>query len=511
MTDAAARVTRAVPTFDPVPSRRPAATAVLAVATEAPGDATAIGVPVAADGAVPRERGALDRATLEASGFDAGVGETLLLPRADGPTVVEIGVGTRADLDAAAIRDAAAAFARAAAKHARLTVDLTGVASKVEAEVAGQAVVEGVVLARYRYRAFVAKPDDVPFAALTLVTTPERVAAMTAGMERGAVLARAVTTARDLCNTPGTHLTARRLAEVATEIAAETGLGIEVFDEQQLAEMGCGGLLGVNAGSGEPARLIKLTYRPAAAPAGHLGLVGKGIMYDAGGISLKPSDAMHAAMKLDMSGAAAILGAMSTLRDLGCPAAVTGWLMCTDNMPSGTATRLGDVLTIRGGKTVEVVNADAEGRLVMADGLVLAVEEGVDAIVTIATLTGAALRTFGTAYAALLGNNPDLVAQVRSAGAAADEPAWELPLVRKYRRKLDSAIADIKNMGGVDAGTITAGLFLEDFVVGRPFAHLDMCGPMMADADDGWRSTGATAYGTRLLAELAVAFRPPAG
>jgi leucyl aminopeptidase len=283
------------------------------------------------------------------------------------------------------------------------------------------------------------------------------------------------------------------------------------LDEQQLAEMGCGGLLGVNAGSAQPARLIKLTYRPAGEPAGHLGLVGKGIMYDAGGISLKPSDAMHAAMKLDMSGAAAILGAMSTLRDLGCPAAVTGWLMCTDNMPSGTATRLGDVLTIRGGKTVEVVNADAEGRLVMADGLVLAVEEGVDAIVTIATLTGAALRTFGTAYAALLGNNRDLAEQVRAAGAATDEPAWELPLVRKYRRKLDSPIADIKNMGGVDAGTITAGLFLEDFVAGTPFAHIDMCGPMMTEADDGWRSAGATAFGTRLLAELAVAFRPPSG
>ncbi len=509
MTDSAARETRAVPAFDPIPSRRPAATAALAVATEVPADVTAIGVPVASDGAVPRERGALDRATLEASGFDAGVGETLLLPRADGPTIVEIGVGKRADLDAAAIRDAAAAFARAAAKHARLAVDLTGVASEVEAEVAGQSVVEGVVLARYHYRAFVARPSDVPLAALTLVTTPERVAAVTAGMKRGAVLARAVTTARDLCNTPGTHLTARRYAEVATEIAAETGLGTEVFDEQQLAEMGCGGLLGVNAGSAEPARLIKLTYRPAGEPAGHLGLVGKGIMYDAGGISLKPSDAMHAAMKLDMSGSAAILGAMSTLRDLGCPAAVTGWLMCTDNMPSGTATRLGDVLTIRGGKTVEVVNADAEGRLVMADGLVLAVEEGVDAIVTIATLTGAALRTFGTAYAALLGNNRDLAEQVRAAGAAADEPAWELPLVRKYRRKLDSPIADIKNMGGVDAGTITAGLFLEDFVAGTPFAHIDMCGPMMTEADDGWRSAGATAYGTRLLAELAVRFRPP--
>ncbi len=198
--------------------------------------------------------------------------------------------------------------------------------------------------------------------------------------------------------------------------------------------MGCGGLLGVNAGSHEEARLIKLTYTPSGRSRGHLALVGKGIMYDAGGISLKPSDAMHALMKLDMSGAGDIFGAMTTLRDLGCKATVTGYLMCTDNMPSGTATRLGDVLTIRGGKTVEVVNADAEGRLVMADGIVLAVEDGADAIVTVATLTGAAMRTFGSALAPVLGNSPDLVAQLRAAGDAVDEPLWELPLVKAYRR-----------------------------------------------------------------------------
>ena len=183
--------------------------------------------------------------------------------------------------------------------------------------------------------------------------------------------------------------------------------------------------------------------------------------------------------------------------------------MCTDNMPSGTATRLGDVLTIRGGKTVEVVNADAEGRLVMADGIALAVEDGVDAIVTIATLTGAAMRTFGSALAPVMGNDPELVTRLRAAGDATDEPLWELPLVRKYRRQLDSKIADIKNMGGVDAGSITAGLFLEDFVAGTPFGHLDICGPMVTDTDDAWRPTGATAFGTRLLGSFAVDFLPP--
>jgi leucyl aminopeptidase len=238
--------------------------------------------------------------------------------------------------------------------------------------------------------------------------------------------------------------------------------------------------------------------------------VGKGIMYDAGGISLKPSDAMHAAMKLDMSGAATIVAAMAALRDLGCRTQVTGYLMCTDNMPSGTALRLGDVLTIRGGTTVEVVNADAEGRLVMSDGIVLATELEPDAIVTIATLTGAAMRTFGTERAALLGTHDGLLAQVEAAAEATDEKVWQLPMERAYRPLLDSAIADIKNLGGENAGTITAALFLDEFTAGIPFAHLDICGPMMVTSDDSWRSTGATGFGARLLLQLACDFTRPA-
>jgi leucyl aminopeptidase len=499
--------TRAGDAFDLIPSwttEHPARV----IVREAPTDrAPVIGVPIFTDGAIP-ERGALDRATLEISGFSADVGQTLILPRVDGPTVVEVGLGRRADLGAAGLRDAAAAFARSASRHEHLTIDLRGIRD-IAAEDLGQAVAEGVLLARYRYRVFRSVPSEPELATLTIVVAADRVDAVTEGARRGAILARAANLARDLGNAPGTHLTARRLATVSESIGAQTGLGVEVFDQEALIALGCGGLLGVNAGSDEPARMIKLTYRPATAPTGHLGLVGKGIMYDAGGISLKPSDAMHALMKLDMSGAGAILAAMTTLRDLDCPTAVTGWLMCTDNMPSGTATRLGDVLTIHGGKTVEVVNADAEGRLVMADGLVLAVEDHVDAVVTVATLTGAALRTFGAALAPVLGNDPGLVDQLRVAGEATDEPLWELPLVPAYRRKLDSKIADIKNMGGENAGTITAGLFLQDFVADTPFGHLDICGPMVTDTDDGWRSIGATGFGTRLLAAFATEFQPP--
>ena len=185
------------------------------------------------------------------------------------------------------------------------------------------------------------------------------------------------------------------MASVAERLGGAAGLGVEVFDEPALWELGCGGLLGVNAGSHDEPRMIKLTYRPDGEPAGHLTLVGKGIMYDSGGISLKPADGTHATMKNDMSGAGAVLAAMTALPAIGCRTAVTGYLMCTDNMPSGTALKMGDVITMRGGTTVEVTNTDAEGRLVMGDALVLATEEPTDAIVDIATLTGAALRALG--------------------------------------------------------------------------------------------------------------------
>jgi leucyl aminopeptidase len=272
--------------------------------------------------------------------------------------------------------------------------------------------------------------------------------------------------------------------------------------------MGCGGLLGVNAGSVDPPRMIRLRYQPSTVDgrAKRLTLVGKGIMYDSGGIALKPADAVHATMKNDMSGAGAILAAMAVLRELDCPTAVTGYLMCTDNMPSGSATKLGDVLTIRGGTTVEVVNTDAEGRLVMADALVLATEEPVDAIVDIATLTGACMRALGTQVAGLFGNDQPLVDRVRAAAEAVDEPVWQLPVAHRYRSELDSDVADIKNLGGPNGGAIHAALFLEEFVGGRPWAHLDIAGTAQAEKASGWRTPGCTGFGARLLAELACGF-----
>jgi len=299
---------------------------------------------------------------------------------------------------------------------------------------------------------------------------------------------------------------------------ADAGLGgiSEVFDGDALAKLGCGGLLGVNAGSVEPPRMVKLTYRPANAggePAkatGHLVMAGKGITYDSGGINLKPGDAMHGVMKMDMAGAAAVLAAMSALAALGCPTAVTGYLMCTDNMPSGSAQKMGDVLTIRGGKTIEVLNTDAEGRLILADALALAVEDHPDAIVNIATLTGACLRALGDQIAGVLGNHQGFIDQVAAAARSTDESVWQLPLDKRYRKQLDSPIADMKNMGADSPGAITAALFLAEFVGDVPWAHLDICGPMCADADESWRPKGATGFGARLLIDLALNFTRPA-
>lgn len=489
------------------PSLDPPSAVNVSVASSVPTSATAVVVPVAADGAPPSELG-VDRAALTAAGFAGRLGQTLVLPRADGPTLVAVGIGDPARVDAARLRDAAASFTRASASHARLAISLVNTGAVAPAD-AARAVVEGVLLARYSYDPFHTRPATVPLVDLTLVASADRADDVRRGAKEGRLTSEACMLTRDVGNAPPSYMTAVRLADVAQHVAASHGLEIEVFDRQALIELGCGGLLGVD-GSVEEPRMIKLTYRPRGTNRGHLALVGKGIMYDAGGINVKPGDAMHLLMKHDMAGAGAILGAMSVMAALDCPTTVTSYLMCTDNMPSGSAMKMGDVLRIHGGKTVEVQNTDAEGRLVMADALVLATErDQPDAIVDIATLTGAALRALGPKMAVVIGNDQALVDQVVGAATRTDERVWQLPLEHAYRGQLNSEIADLKNMGDdANAGAITAALFLEDFVDGRPWAHLDIAGTMSVGADDGWRSWGATGFGARLLLDLARTFAP---
>lgn len=473
------------------------------IARSTPKDVAAVAVPVAASGTVPKAVG-LNRAALTAAGFEAKPGQTLVIPAASGPATIAVGIGDAGKLTAKVLRDAAAAAVRAAGQRASLATSLADLEG-VDGADAGQAVVEGALLAAYRFRGRKTDAAKPVLTSLTLTVGQKRSAGVKLGAQRGEVTAAAAALARDLANTPPADLTARMMAERAVEVAAATGLGVEVFNRDQLLAMGCGGMVGVNAGSVEPPRMVRLTYTPAK-PSGHLALVGKGVMYDSGGISLKPSDGMHGMMKMDMSGAAAVLATMSALAALGCRAQVTGYLMCTDNLPSGSAMKLGDVLTFRNGKTAEILNTDAEGRLVLADGLSLAVESKPDAIVDIATLTGACVAALGQKMAGVFTNDDDFVARVKAAAAAADEPIWQLPLEKGYRNLIDSNVADMKNVGGPYGGAIIAALFLSEFVGDIPWAHLDIAGPMNSDADNGWLTKGATAFGTRLLIELATSF-----
>jgi leucyl aminopeptidase len=494
--------------FTPIPSFTTVPPAAVTTSATVPTTVDAVGVLVASAGEVPDALGT-DRATLTGAGFTAAVGATLPLPATDQVLRVAVGLGDAGALDAVAVRDAAAAFGRATSAHPRLAL-VVGDLGSLPAGEAAQAIVEGILLARYQYDVLRRAPKATPLAELTLVCDDGSADAVTTGAARGQSFARATMLARDLANSPHSHLSATTLADLAGDLAPETGLTVEVFGKEQLVAMGCGGLLGVNAGSTEPPRMIKLSYRPTAEPSGHLALVGKGIMYDSGGLSLKPGDEVHAQMKNDMSGAAAVFAAMATLATVDCPTAVTAWLMCTDNMPSGTAMALGDVITIRGGTTVEVVNTDAEGRLVMADALVLATEDGADAIVDIATLTGACMRALGTKVAGVMGNHQALIEQVRRAADATDEPVWPLPLEQRYRPDIASTVADIKNLGTANGGAIHAALFLAEFVGDVPWAHIDIAGTAQTPADVLWHTAGCSGFGARLLVQLALDFEVPA-
>lgn len=497
------RAVSVAPDFDPAPSASTQPT--VDVTTQSP-SGSVVGVLVTSTGDVPAVLPS--REVMAAAGFTATRGSTLLVP--GDPVVIAVGVAEPESLTTADVRDLAATFALAARGHADLTLRLDTLDEvSVPPEWFGAAV-EGAILARYEFTGL--RPaTSTPLRTLTLVSAGEALQDAREGARRGAVLARATCISRDLANCPPAHLTAQRLGDVALRLGGEAGLHVETFDRSQLLQLRCGGLLGINGGSHDEPRMITITYAPQS-PRTSLALVGKGIMYDSGGISLKPADGTHATMKNDMSGAGAVLAAMLVLGELGCDVEVTGYLMCTDNMPSGTALKMGDVITARNGMTVEVANTDAEGRLVMMDALVLAAEKKPAAIVDIATLTGASMRALGTLVAAVLGNDSAVIGQVLDAANRTDERAWELPLERAYRPMLDSDVANISNLGGtgVLAGAITAALFLETFVDGTPWAHIDIAGTAQADPPGSWRPRGCTGFGARLLAQFALSFQPPA-
>ena len=480
-------------------------TIAFALVKDVPDDAEVLGVPVFA-GAFAGPGAELDPDFLVERGFEGKKGETLAIPADDGTTVIAIGMGDPDGVDAEALRQAAACLVRAAWKDARIATTLLAAApAELDRGRAARAIAEGATMASYRFIQYKADPKPSRLEHIDVVGGGG--ARVQAALELGARVGDAVNLARDLVNTPAGDLPPSRLADIATEIAEREGLGITVWDEVTIANEGLGGLGGVARGSDEPPRLLRLEYAPPGARA-TLALVGKGITFDSGGLSLKTADGMET-MKTDMGGAAAVLAAMSVLPSFGPKVRVLAYIPTTENMPSGKAIKPGDVLKIRNGKTVEVLNTDAEGRLILADGLSLAVEEGVDAIVDVATLTGACQVALGMKIAGLMTNNDDWQTQVQDAAARAGEKVWPLPLLPEYRKLIDSEVADIKNTAGRYGGAITAGLFLKEFVADVPWAHLDIAGPARADSDDGYIQKGGTGVAVRTLVETVAGFKKP--
>ncbi len=450
----------------------------------------------------------LDWAVLESRGFEAKVGQAMIVSGGARPTAV-VGLGPRDGVDSAAVRRAGAGLARAAKRVERASVSgLVELPDSVDRAAAAQALAEGVVLGAYQFTALKTEPEPSHLKSVAVVATGGK--KVQAALDVGVAIGEATGAARDLVNRPGGELTPAVLARTASSMAKRAGLQVKVMDLAAIKRAKLGGLLGVNRGSTQQPRFVEINYQPKGRRTGFLALVGKGITFDAGGLSIKNSQGMMT-MKSDMAGAAAVIAAMSALPAVAPTAKVVAYLPMTDNMLGGDASRPGDVLTIRNGTTVEVLNTDAEGRLILADALSVASAAKPDAIVDLATLTGACMVALGKKVAGLMGNHDGWIDQVRAAADAAGESVWPLPLPAEYRRDLDSTVADLKNIGGSHGGALTAGLFLKEFVAdGIPWAHLDIAGPSFADAEWGENPKGGTGFGVRTLVQLVSTFQKPA-
>ena len=442
---------------------------------------------------------------LGASGTPEEVHTIASLGAVKAPVVVAVGLGP-APSDGPVDSDILARAAGVALRSLSSRPEGAGrvlLALPAQTDAEAEAVALGAWLGSYsfgRYRTGDGKKSD---------TTTELVLASSAAgsdkaVERATVLAQAVFLTRDLVNTAPTDLVPEDLAATAREVAEQAGLQIEVLDERALSEGGYGGLIGVGQGSANPPRLVRLSHtHPEATRT--VAFVGKGITFDSGGLSLKPAGSMDW-MKSDMAGAASVLAAMRAIAALNLKVNAVGYLAVAENMPSGTAQRPSDVLTIYGGKTVEVLNTDAEGRLVLADALVRAQEDEPDLVVDIATLTGAQLVALGTRVFAVMSNDDDVRSQVVSAASSAGEASWPMPLPEELRSGLDSSVADIANVAGERwGGMLSAGVFLKEFIEdGVKWAHLDIAGPSFNQGGPyGYTSKGGTGAGTRTLVRIA--------
>ena len=471
--------------------------------------------PLGAGAAVDEALGGLLSRLMGRGDFRGKQGETLVVYPGDAAFPAErvllVGVGKREDFAMQSLRKAVGAAVRQAERLRvrEMTLALGHLDRKSEhmgGHIAARGAVEGAVLAAWDYRDLKTEtpPDDDPevrLEALTLLARDEDEAQeMKAGADVGRIVAEAENLARELAAKPGNIATPTHLAETARRIAEEGGMEITVLDRAGMEAEGMRGILAVAAGSEEEPRFIVLEYRGGAKGSAPVALVGKGVTFDTGGISIKPAQKMEE-MKYDMSGAAAVLGAMQAVARLRPKVNVVALIPSTENLLSGKATKPGDVIRMYSGKTVEVINTDAEGRLILADALAYAQKYSPRAMIDAATLTGAVVIGLGHEAIGLMGNDGDLMDEVRAVGERTGERCWPLPLWDEFRKQIESDVADIKNTGGRPAGTITAGWFLKEFVGDVPWVHLDIAGTAYRDEPAPYLRKGPTGVPTRLFIE----------
>nr|WP_246242339.1 leucyl aminopeptidase [Flexivirga aerilata] len=459
---------------------------------------------------------ALDRAAqehvdnaLEALSATGAADEIVRLPGV--PGVDGLVVVSGSGLDSAPTTDDVEAVRRAAGAATRaLRGKAKAVAFAFPAETTELVVAtgEGALFGAYEFDAYRSTKTATPIAKVTVLSPLAKDKAVRAGVKRAGVVAEQRAWAQDLVNTPPLDLYPASFAEQVKEHFAGSNVKVKVQDEKALAKANAGGLVGVGRGSARPPRLVTLSYRPAKAKQ-HLAFVGKGITFDSGGLCIKPAEGMIT-MKCDMAGAAAVAAGIAAIAELGLPVAVTAYLCLAENLTGADAQRPGDVVTMPNGKTVEVINTDAEGRLVMADGLCFASREKPDLIVDVATLTGAAVLSLGSRTAAALGNDDATRDEVVAAATAAGEDFWPMPLLQHLRSGMKSLVADTKHTGPRMGGMIVAALFLQDFVGDDkdgnqlPWVHLDIAAPAYStDEKYGYIDTGASGFAVRTLVQLA--------
>ncbi|MFI6107599.1 leucyl aminopeptidase [Streptomyces sp. NPDC051310] len=436
------------------------------------------------------------------TGTEGETGKVPAVPGFGAGMVLAVGLGDADDengYSSETLRRAAGVAARALTGTGRAALALPAGTAE-----AAEAVAVGGLLGSYAFNARRAVGDDrAPVGELVVLTTDEARTDAAAGIRRGTVIGQEVNRARDLVNMPPNELTPETFAGIVRQVGERYGLDVDVLDEKALAENSYGGILGVGQGSATAPRLVRIAHtHPAARTT--LAFIGKGITYDSGGISLKPVG-FNEIMKRDMSGAAAVFAAVVAAVRLGLPVNVTGWLPLAENMPSGSATRPGDVLRMYGGKTVEVVNTDAEGRLVLADAMVRAGEDGPDAMVDVATLTAAMKMALGHRTFGVMSDDDAFRDHVVDAAGRVGEQAWPMPLPAELRESLHTPVADIANMGERIGGGLVAGLFLKEFAPpGVPWAHVDIAGPAYNEgAPHGYTPRGGTGSAVRTLIRLA--------